>query len=87
MGVGFNLAQKIMVELLKNVLMQETIGSATNSYIDDILVNETFVHVETVRHHIKKYGLISTPSESIDRGASLELQKDKKHWRVVVLKR
>ena len=69
LGFGMNVAPKIMSAVLKIVLKQEEkIEKATNSYIDDILVDELVVQSEEVRCHLKKYGLIAKPSESLDRG-------------------
>ena len=56
-----------MVAMLKTVLKQEeTIEKATNSYIDDILVDELVMQAEEERYHLEK--LIAKSSELLEGG-------------------
>lgn len=60
MGFGLSVAPKIMLSILRKVLnLDQRIASACHSYIDDIIVDEELILVETVRTHFKKYGLVT----------------------------
>ena len=74
-----NGAPKIMAAVFKTVLKQEgTIEKAPNSYIDDILVDESVGQAEELRCHLEKHGLIAKPSELLNWVAVLvvKLQKN-----------
>ena len=75
LGFGLNSAPRIMSMILKTVLKQsQTVGEATSSYIDDIMVNETCVSVAEVAKHLRKHGLETKPPEQLDGGAALGLK-------------
>ena len=60
LGFGLSSAPRIMGKILKAVLeLDDTIARATDSYLDDILVNEKVASAETVRLHLQRYGLVS----------------------------
>ncbi|KAK3882626.1 hypothetical protein Pcinc_012994 [Petrolisthes cinctipes] len=64
-----------MTKILKTVLgKSEKIKRATNSYIDDILVDETKVATGEVVAHLKDFGLATKPPEPLDGGAALGLK-------------
>ena len=51
-----------MSKLLKTVLERdEQIYRATNSYIDDILVDQIMVTAQKLSDHLKKSGLVANP--------------------------
>ena len=78
LGFGLNSAPRIMSKILKTVLNQDDrIGRATNSYIDDILVDESIASAGEVIAHLNKYGLITKTPESLDGGAILGLRLSK----------
>ena len=58
LGFGLNVAPKIMTKVLKRVLSyDEKIKRGTDSYIDDILVDESVVSANDVVKHLERYGL------------------------------
>ena len=75
LGFGLNSTPNIMTAVLKNVLAKdEAVKSATCSYIDDILVDETEVTAERVREHVNTYGLTAKPTEVLEDGMALGLK-------------
>lgn len=75
LGFGLNSAPRIMATILKAVLGKERkIKEATNSYMDDILVNETVASAAKVVAHLARYGLAAKPPEPLDGGAALGLK-------------
>ncbi|XP_068231906.1 uncharacterized protein [Palaemon carinicauda] len=75
LGFGLNSAPRIMSRILKTVLSKdEKIERATNSYIDDILVNESIASTDEVIRHLNTFGLITKSPESLNGGAALGLQ-------------
>ena len=74
-GFGLNSAPRIMTLILKTVLgKDEKVKAATNSYIDDILVDETEVKSSDVVDHLKEFGLNTKPPEPLEGGAALGLR-------------
>ena len=64
-----------MSKILKYVLSKnEIIRSATNSYIDDILLDDNKVSANKLVDHLNKYGLVTKHPETIDGGAALGLR-------------
>ena len=58
MGFGLSVAPKIMTAIVRKVLLLDPlVGQGTDSYIDDICVNESIVSVERVRDHLHRFGL------------------------------
>lgn len=81
LGFGLNAAPRIMTVLLKTVLGKDKrVQAATDSYIDDILVDETVVTASEVADHLKKFGLVTKPPEPLDGGTALglKLRRDKR---------
>ena len=75
LGFGLNCAPRIMSKILKTVLEKdEHINRATNSYIDDILVDEKMVTAQKLMDHLKKFGLVTKEPEPLEGGAALGLR-------------
>lgn len=75
LGFGLNCAPRIMTHVLRRILSLESdIQEGTDSYIDDIMVDETIVSSEKVKTHLKSYGLQSKPVEDISNARVLGLQ-------------
>ena len=74
LGFGLNCAPKIMSRIVKLVLKQdERVEAGTDSYIDDIIVNEDVVSVEEVAAHLQRFGLEAKPPENLEGGRVLGL--------------
>ena len=64
LGFGLNCAPRIMTKILKTVLgTNDKIANGTDSYIDDIIVDESKVSAHDVIEHLSKYGLEAKPSQ------------------------
>jgi len=75
LGFGLTSAPHIMTRILKTVLRKdETIASATQSYIDDILLDERKVTSDALIKHLSNYGLMTKEPEPLDGGAALGLK-------------
>ena len=75
LGFGLNCAPRIMSKILKTVLQKDKqIHRATNSYIDDILLDEHLVTAKRLTEHLKRFGLLTKPPEQLDGGAALGLR-------------
>ena len=69
LGFGLSSAPKIMAKILKHVLSKSSkIESATRSYIDDILVDESKISAEDLISHLDSYGFITKSPEPLDDG-------------------
>ena len=72
LGFGLNVAPKIMAAVLKTVLKKGSkTKEATNSYINDIMVDVTKISTKEVVEHLKGFGLTAKSPESLDGGAAL----------------
>ena len=72
MAVGLNVALKIMAAVLKTVLKKGSkTKEATDSYIDNIMVDVMKISTKEVVEHLKGFGLIAKSPESLDRGVAL----------------
>ena len=72
---GLNVAPKIMAAMLKRELKKGSkTKEATNSYIDDIMVDVTKISTKEIVEHLKGLGLTAKSPESLDRGAALGLK-------------
>ena len=72
---GLNVAPKIMAAVLKTVLKKGSkTKEATDSYIDDIMVDVTKISTKEVVEHLKGFGLTAKSPESLDGGAALGLK-------------
>ena len=75
LGFGLNVAPKIMAAMLKTVLKKESkTKEATDSYIDDIMVDVMKVSTKEVVEHLKGFGLTAKSPESLDRGVAMGLK-------------
>lgn len=80
MGFGLNVAPKIMSKVLSKVLsMDPKVAEGTDHYIDDIIVDEDKVSVESVRNHLLSYGLVTKEPERICDARVLGLRVRKDH--------
>lgn len=62
LGFGLNAAPRIMTKILKTILGEkDNIKRATNSYVDDILVDDTKASAAEVVAHLKEFGLVTKP--------------------------
>jgi hypothetical protein len=63
---GLSVAPKIMTAIANAVLAtSEDLKAGTDSYIDDIIVNEDVVQCSRVQHVLEKYGLDAKPPEAL----------------------
>ena len=70
LGFGLNVAPQIMWSDIKAVIGQdETVNSATSSYIDDIFVNESVCSAAQVKMHLELFGLTCKDPEQLSSGA------------------
>jgi hypothetical protein len=75
LGFGLSVAPKIMSTVLTKVLSLESdVKLGTDSYIDDIIVNEDVVSSEKVVSHLRNYGLECKPAEPLIGGRVLGLR-------------
>ena len=75
LGFGLNSAPRIMSKILKTVLSSSReIGGATDSYIDDILVDTSKTDSNRVIKHLGSHGLVAKPPESLANGSALGLK-------------
>ena len=74
LGFGLNSAPKIMTKIVQLVLAQdERVHAGTDSYIDDIIVDEDVILVEEVVEHLRRYGLETKPPEDLEGSRVLGL--------------
>ena len=74
LGFGLSSAPRIMSKILKTVLAKkDDICSATNSFIDDIMVNTSLVPASRVVH-LKENGYVAKEPEALEGGAVLGLK-------------
>ena len=75
LGFGLNVAPKIMAAVLKTVLKKGSkTKEATDSYIDNIMVDIMKISINEVVEHLKGFGLTAKSPESLDGGAALGLK-------------
>ena len=75
LGFGLNCAPKVMATILKTVLSKsKEVEAATDSYIDDILVDESKVSSGEVIDHLGRFGFVTKPPEPLEGGAALGLR-------------
>ncbi|XP_065645530.1 uncharacterized protein LOC136076000 [Hydra vulgaris] len=75
LGFGLNVAPRIMTKILKKVLfLDKFVESGTDSFIDDIIVNNNIVSGYRVQELLKKYGLDSKLPEKLVGGRVLGLR-------------
>jgi hypothetical protein len=86
LGFGLNVAPKIMTSVVNAVLSQDPeVRAGTDSYIDDIIVNEDIVSCERVLEVLTRYGLEAKAPEPLigARVLGLRVSQDKGNvvWR------
>ncbi|KAK4294952.1 hypothetical protein Pmani_032459 [Petrolisthes manimaculis] len=70
LGFGLNIAPLVLKKVLSRVLScDEKVNSATSPYLDDILVDESKVTAAEVESHLRRFGLLCKPPESVQAGA------------------
>ena len=75
LGFGLNVVPKIMAAVLKTVLKKGSkTKEATDSYIDDIMVDVTKTSTKVVVEHLKGFGLTAKSPEALDGGAAVDLK-------------
>lgn len=66
MAFGLSVAPKIMSAIVYKILsMEERVSSGTDSYVDDILIDEDVVNAEHVETLLKRFGLTTKPVERL----------------------
>ena len=66
LGFGLSVAPKIMTKILKTVLDSRfPVSEGTDSYIDDIIVNNDIVTNDTVLATLEEFGLVAKPPEKL----------------------
>ncbi|XP_054285261.1 uncharacterized protein LOC129001833 [Macrosteles quadrilineatus] len=84
LGFGLNVAPKIMSKIVNKVLsMDPIVRSATDSYVDDIVVNENIVGGDVVKKLLEKYGLSAKPVEPLDGSRVLGLNVSKRDGKLM----
>lgn len=78
---------KITVTVHKSILGKVNRIRATNSYIDDILMDETVMPATVVVRHLKEFGLIAKALEPMGGGAALRLKLQKYRTGVLTFRR
>ena len=75
LGFGLNVAPKIMTAIVRRVLsLRDDIKNASDSYIDDIIIDQSKVAVVDVIEHLAKFGLKVKEPGSFDSARVLGLQ-------------
>lgn len=88
LGFGLTSAPRIMARILKTVLGKgEEMAAATNSYIDDILVDETVVTAAEVVEHLATFGLATKQPQQLEGGAALGLRLERDRTGELVFQR
>lgn len=80
LGFGLSAAPRIMTKILEFVLSSdEAVRRGTDSYIDDVIVNNDIVQNETVLNVLNKFGLDAKPPEGLSGARVLGLKVQKKN--------
>ena len=80
LGFGLNVAPKIMTAIVNKVLsLDDEVARGTDSYIDDVMINEEIVSVEKVVSLLNRFGLETKPAEKLEgaRVLGLRLYRDR----------
>ena len=74
LGFGLASAPRIMMAVVRHILASDSdIRAATDHYVDDIIVDTDLVSVNRVVEHLRKYGLVAKPPETLDGARVLGL--------------
>lgn len=75
LGFGLNVAPKIMSAIVHKVLASDpSVEKATDSFMDDIIVDESRIPVTKVQQHFGEYGLDCKPPVPLNGGRVLGLR-------------
>lgn len=75
LGFGLSVAPRIMSAVVNKVLSSDgRIKKGTDSYVDDIIVNETVVTCDEVISHLRQFGLEAKAPEHLEGGRILGLR-------------
>lgn len=75
LGFGLNVAPKIMTAIVTKVLsLDDEVARGTDSYIDDVIINEEIVSVERVASLLNRFGLETKPVEKLEGARVLGLR-------------
>ena len=67
LGFGLTSAPRIMAAVVRYILTVDSdISAATDHYVDDIVIDTDLVSVERVVEHLRQYGLVTKPPETLD---------------------
>ncbi|XP_076049741.1 uncharacterized protein LOC143030477 [Oratosquilla oratoria] len=78
LGFGLSSAPRIMTRILKKRLEKtEMMKKGTDSYLDDILVDDSVVSSSSVVEHLARSGLIAKEPEPLEGGAVLGLRLER----------
>ena len=81
LGFGISIAPKIMTAIVKKVLaVNPDIEQGTDSYIDDIIVNENVVDAGKVKDVLSEFGLKSKEIENLEGTRVLGLRLSKRKF-------
>jgi hypothetical protein len=79
LGFGLSTAPKIMSKILNKVLaMDDSVRKGTDSYVDDIVVDESKTSCQMVINHLKRYGLEAKPPDDLVGGRVLGLKVEER---------
>ncbi|XP_076030373.1 uncharacterized protein LOC143018669 [Oratosquilla oratoria] len=88
LGFGLSSAPRIMTRILKTVLEKtEAMKKGTDSYLDDILVDDGIVSTSNVVEHLARYGLTAKEPEPLEGGAVLGLRLERNAAGTLMFKR
>jgi hypothetical protein len=75
LGFGLTVALKILTHVLRKVLfMVKDVAAASDSYVDDIIVNNDLVSNEHAIKQLERYGLEPNEPESLEGEQILQLR-------------
>jgi transposase InsO family protein/ribonuclease HI len=75
LGFGLASAPRIMAAVVRHILSSDSdISAATDHYVDDIVVDTDLVSMERVIEHLRQYGLVTKPPETLNGTRVLGLQ-------------
>ncbi|XP_076056355.1 uncharacterized protein LOC143034304 [Oratosquilla oratoria] len=88
LGFGLSSAPRIMTRILRTVLEKtEAMKKGTDSYLDDILVDDGIVSTSNVVEHLARYGLTAKEPEPLEGGAVLGLRLERNAAGTLMFKR
>jgi transposase InsO family protein/ribonuclease HI len=74
LGFGLASAPKIMTAIVETVMAEDpAIDQSVSNYIDDLFVNTSFVSVDQVREHFRRWGLLTKDPEHLGEAHSVRV--------------